>query len=404
MTDLILLGLALLGHFCLIVLVINTLHGSGVKIPHLELLTVAGLVAIGMATSVVGWKAITQPDGTWHWALQIYGVACFLVGLIGFPLATLAVVYRKLPHGVQGASEVLELNSSDQAHKPEREKWIGDGHHSWILKLPGNQALKPTFEDWVVELQGLPDECAGLRILHLTDLHIAPCFERSFFEAVLDSAQRLEPDLVLLTGDIVEHPDAIEWIAPLLSRVKGRLGQFAILGNHDLLYGEDLVREAVAQSGFEDIDGRWVTVEDAGRVLALGGTSAPWGPTLDQTGLPRADVRIVLSHTPDLFYRIANWNSVDLMLCGHNHGGQVRLPVVGPILMPSRYSRRFDRGFFRRGRTLMYVSRGLGAKHPLRWNCPPEISQLVLQTARADIQGQSYPSAHESRITEPTSV
>ena len=68
------------------------------------------------------------------------------------------------------------------------------------------------------------------------------------------------------------------------------------------------------------------------------------------------------------------------MLSGHNHGGQIRLPFVGPVFMPSRYSRRFDRGFFRQNGTLLYVNEGVGGKHPVRYGCPPEVSRLVLRT------------------------
>ena len=96
--------------------------------------------------------------------------------------------------------------------------------------------------------------------------------------------------------------------------------------------------------------------------------------------MPAADFRLLLSHSPDLFYKAQRWG-VDLMLSGHNHGGQIRLPLVGPVFMPSRYSRRFDRGFFRRMGTLMYVNEGVGGKHPVRYGCPPEVSRLVLRAA-----------------------
>ena len=69
------------------------------------------------------------------------------------------------------------------------------------------------------------------------------------------------------------------------------------------------------------------------------------------------------------------------MFSGHNHGGQIRLPLVGPVFMPSRYSRRFDRGFFRIGRTLLYVSEGVAGKHPVRYGCLPEISRFVLHAS-----------------------
>ena len=102
------------------------------------------------------------------------------------------------------------------------------------------------------------------------------------------------------------------------------------------------------QAGFETLEGRWTTVDVDGTTLAIGGTSAPWGPDVDPNACPPADFRILLSHSPDRFYRAARWG-IDLMFSGHNHGGQIRLPLVGAVFMPSVYSRRFDRGFFRRG-------------------------------------------------------
>ncbi len=87
-----------------------------------------------------------------------------------------------------------------------------------------------------------------------------------------------------------------------------------------------------------------------------------------------------MSHTPDRFYRAARWD-INLMLSGHNHGGQIRLPFVGAVFMPSLYSRRFDRGFFRRNHTLMYVSEGIAGKHPVRYGCTPELTRFVLRVA-----------------------
>jgi predicted MPP superfamily phosphohydrolase len=73
------------------------------------------------------------------------------------------------------------------------------------------------------------------------------------------------------------------------------------------------------------------------------------------------------------------------MLSGHNHGGQVRLPWIGPLFMPSLYSRHFDRGFFRAGATLLYVGQGLAGEHPIRYGgCQPELTRLVLRVAEPD--------------------
>ncbi len=117
--------------------------------------------------------------------------------------------------------------------------------------------------------------------------------------------------------------------------------------------------------------------------------------------MPPADFRILLSHSPDLFYKAQGWG-VDLMLSGHNHGGQIRLPLVGPVFMPSRYSRRFDRGFFRQNGTLMYVNEGVGGKHPVRYGCPPEVSRMVLRVAAGtrELIGNSVFSAKSQALEQ----
>src|SRR5262249_33299526 len=160
-----------------------------------------------------------------------------------------------------------------------------------------------------------------------------------------------DADLVALTGDLVDHDAVIDWIEPVLSRLRGRFGTFAILGNHDRSHHPRKIRRAFERAGFDDIEGRWTLLDVRGFALAVGGTAYPWGPALDPTAMPAADFRFLLSHSPDQFPRAARWG-VDLVLAGHNHGGQVRFPFLGPAFMPSLYSRRFDRGFFRSGATL----------------------------------------------------
>jgi predicted MPP superfamily phosphohydrolase len=193
--------------------------------------------------------------------------------------------------------------------------------------------------------------------------------------------------LVLLTGDIIEDARVIPWIEPLLSPLEARLGKFAILGNHDEQHQPEIIIRELERAGFDTLEGRWTKISQDGTTIAVGGTAAPWGPDLDPRALPPADFRIVLSHSPDRLYRVAQWG-VDLMFAGHNHGGQIRLPLAGAILMPSRYSRRFDRGFFRHGRTLLYVSQGIAGAHPVRYGCPPELTRFVLRSVgAADLEG-----------------
>jgi hypothetical protein len=87
--------------------------------------------------------------------------------------------------------------------------------------------------------------------------------------------------------------------------------------------------------------------------------------------------RVLLSHTPDHF-AWARRQGVDVMLAGHNHGGQIVLPVIGPVFGPSRHGVRYAGGAFWEDPTLLYVSRGLSGRRPLRFNCPPELTRLIL--------------------------
>ncbi len=195
----------------------------------------------------------------------------------------------------------------------------------------------------------------------------------------MDACLEWRADLVLVTGDLVDADEAVAWIEPVLAPLEGRLGKYAILGNHDVEHGPQRVMTALEDAGFSSLEGRWCVLEHAGARLAIGGTSAPWGPALAADLVPPADFRILLSHSPDQFYKARDWG-VELMLSGHNHGGQIRLPAFGPLFMPSVYSRRFDRGFFRAGQTLLHVSEGVAGKHPYRYGCPPEVSCFVLRT------------------------
>ena len=186
------------------------------------------------------------------------------------------------------------------------------------------------------------------------------------------------------TGDLIDDMNTVPWTASVLGQVRGRHGQFSVLGNHDYRHQPELIRAALADAGFQDLEGRWTQLHvpggpaDRPGEIALGGTAFPWGPVPPMDPPPRADLRILLAHSPDLFPRAAR-AGIELVLSGHTHGGQIRLPIIGPIAMPSRFSRHYDRGFFQSDQTLMFVHQGLGANHPIRYGCPPEIITLRLR-------------------------
>lgn len=364
-----------LGHVALFVLLFNMAHGLGHRAGPLGRVKAGVLVLFLAVSGVVAWESWNGAIESWSWPSLAYGAVCLATGLLFFPAATAYLHHRPRPRGVRGRSETLDLAGAHGF-----QALTGTGPYAWLLRIPGNESFRLCKAEWDVTIPRLPAGLDGLSILHLSDLHLAPSFDRRFFEAVIDEAAAMPSDLVVFTGDLVDDDEAAGWVVPLLSRLHGRLGNYAILGNHDVEHDPDLLRSRLVEAGFTDLEGRWATVDAGGMRIALGGTSHPWGPDLPWEDAPAADLRMLLSHAPDLFYR-AERAGFDLMLSGHNHGGQVRLPFVGPVFMPSRYSRRFDRGFFRKGSLTLHVSQGVAGKHPVRFGCLPEIGRLVLRSA-----------------------
>ena len=153
----------------------------------------------------------------------------------------------------------------------------------------------------------------------------------------------------------------------------------AILGNHDAYHGPGLVRAELEKCGYAVLGADTKEVTIRGARCEFTGYETPWFPA---PGTPPAGgFRICVSHSPDGF-PWAQSHGFDLILAGHVHGGQVRVPIIGSIFVPSRYGRRYDMGVFEKNGTVMVVGRGLSGKEPLRFRCNPQVIRIVLK-ARA---------------------
>jgi predicted MPP superfamily phosphohydrolase len=199
--------------------------------------------------------------------------------------------------------------------------------------------------------------------------------------------------LVLVTGDICEAAHFISWVEDVLGPVESRLGKFFVLGNHDLrTHDVPRLRAALAHVGFTDLSGVWKEIPADGARIVLGGDERPWlGEPLDPHQAPPRlpdvrELRLVLLHTPDRL-SVARAADADLVLAGHTHGGQIRMPWIGAIVCPSWYGMRYDAGWFHFPPTSMYVGRGLSGLTPLRVNCRPELTRLVLRRPGATSSG-----------------
>lgn len=364
---------AAIGHLCHFILLINVASSLGYPESMMDRVRFWIFVTLWISSGALLWMHLKDPFWNWPWPLRSYAILCVFSGAVGLPVLSLYLAKRKRPDGITGSTLLIDLALAEG-----HNALIGGGPHHWLLRLPGHESFRLCLRDWEVTVPGLPASLDGLQIVQLSDFHFARSFERRFFERVIDRCREWTADLLFVTGDLVEHDDVIEWIEPVLSPLEARLGKFAVLGNHDYQHRTQDVERRLALAGFVVLEGRWTTVSVARSTIAIGGTSAPWGPAIDPLAAPTADLRILLSHSPDLLYRARQWG-VNLMFSGHNHGGQIRLPLVGAVFVPSRYSRRFDRGFFRSNGTLLYVNEGIAGKHPVRYGCPPEITRFVLR-------------------------
>ncbi len=252
-----------------------------------------------------------------------------------------------------------------------------------LTYIPGNQVLELEVNTKELRLARLPAKLHDFTIAHISDLHISGQFSSAFYERVVEEVNAMQADLVVVTGDILESKHCLDWIPHTLGRLHCENGVFFILGNHDLRIGDtQALRNRLENAGLIDLGGKSRVLNIRGTNLFLAGNERPWFeplPVIDQHA-QTADFRLLLSHTPDQI-DWARKHDFDLMLAGHTHGGQIRLPWTGPIVAPSRYDARFASGLFHLPPTLLHVSRGVSGIQPLRLNCRPEISRLVLQSA-----------------------
>lgn len=277
-------------------------------------------------------------------------------------------------------SRLIDLRSDPELRW--RENLIQrKGKYHRLASLPGNEQFTIDVSTKSYCLPDIPAEWNGLSIVHLTDFHFLGGLSRRYFEIVCELASSLQPDIFVFTGDVLDKQELVNWIPETLGKLKAPLGQYFVLGNHDWYHDPAATRREFVRNGWIDLASRFVSVPHrhaSGSPLVLCGDETPWmGTHPDMSDAPAGAFQILLSHTPDNI-AWARDNRMHLMLAGHTHGGQIRLPVLGPIYSPSYYGCRFASGVFWLEPTLMYVSRGVSGKQPIRYNCPPEVTKLVL--------------------------
>lgn len=269
-----------------------------------------------------------------------------------------------------GEPEVIRLR---KAHLPYILQKLGLHNDVYDIEITRHEIF----------IDDLPREFDGYRIAFLTDTHVAGFVRRAFYREIVAQVNRFQPDLILLGGDFVTWNRHIPLMAEeLLSDLKARDGMLSILGNHDYWAGGDEVKAAMSAKGVRFIINDSVTIRRDGAELPVFGVDEMYRgePDIEAafSRVNRSGPRIGVTHHPDLIDELAD-RRIDLVVCGHTHGGQIRFPFFGAIVVPSKHESRYASGFHRVGGALMYVSRGIGAIPPIRILCRPEIATFVLR-------------------------
>ncbi len=253
-------------------------------------------------------------------------------------------------------------------------------------------APDPEITETDIFLDRLPAAYDDLRVVHLTDIHHSLYTPIEDVERAVYLANQLRPDLVALTGDYVTLSTSFIWpVAQALGKLRAGLGVFAVLGNHDFSADAPEMTRALRAQRIQVLRNSRIALRRRSNLLWIAGVDDLWWRAADFNaalhGVPAHDPKILLCHNP-IGIREAADHGVDLVLSGHTHGGQVKLPVVGTVFGRSKLGERFVEGWNRLDGTQIYISRGIGkVLVPVRLGCPPEIACLRLRRT---------PSTHRS--------
>lgn len=381
-----LLSVALIGHFAITVWLFNRLHALAMprtllKALERSLLLVSAALLLLVVASWWRWGSgprwISQPASFGELLWTAYSVATWLAAAVSVPIWLLPkLVAPPCPALISNDTAVIDV-AARLGFQP-----VHGVQARWLMKVPGNQLLQVAVQQKTVRLRMLPEPLSGLTIAHLSDLHMTGEIGEEYYQAVVGETNALNPDLILITGDILEKERCFGWVPSTFGRLKSRLGTYFILGNHEYrLPDPQRLRQLLEDQGLIDLGSRCEVMSVGGCRLLLAGNERPWFgkfPEVPPRSTNHAEFRMLLSHTPDQL-EWARSHDFDLMVAGHNHGGQIRLPYLGALITPSLYGYRYAGGLFHEPPTLLHVSRGLGGIHPIRLNCPPELALLELQ-------------------------
>ena len=260
------------------------------------------------------------------------------------------------------------------------------GNWSKKAQLALDEANSLSLEHVEIALKRLPKKLDGFRIIQLSDTHHSPFTSLDHIKRAVKVANRLKPDMFVLTGDYVSHER--EYIAPVaavLGKLRAKHGVHACLGNHDHWTDAGLVTHLFRGEGLNVLINEGFRFETRRGSFWLAGVD---DHMVGKTDVPASlkgsfpdEMKLLLAHNPIIFREAARYG-VDLTLSGHTHGGQIKLRSAVKDEKRILPRRRLKAGLHSRRKSQIYITRGIGTVVvPMRYQCPPEISLLELRTA-----------------------
>ncbi len=282
-------------------------------------------------------------------------------------------------------------------------KWSAVTGLTSVMALSGHAVAKAYQSPTLHEFDVVHPLLAGLRedftAIHITDFHFGLFFGAEELESLVQRVNGIDADILFVTGDVFHSPfSPAEMAPPILRQLRPRrLGNYAVLGNHDFYAGEQRSVKCIEKSGLILLRNQWITFKEGSTEIHVGGMDDPkvnwlWGAQFPNfpavmAGAPdRNGFRILLSHRPSVL-PLAARAGINLILSGHIHGGQIILPYPGADrgVSVARIVSPYTHGWYSEGRCRMYLNRGVGLTFvPLRINCPSEIAVFRLKPGQDD--------------------
>jgi predicted MPP superfamily phosphohydrolase len=257
----------------------------------------------------------------------------------------------------------------------------------WAFLVGPNRLV--THEE-TIAIDEWPKELDGLKIAVLSDIHVGGWFiDDQKLRLIIERTNQLQPEMIVILGDYMSGDSSTsdrvepEVFGAVLKDLRAPLGVYSVLGNHDWWWDGLRVRRGLESNGIKVLENEVLEVKGRGSSVWLAGLADLWTrpQRVEQTieKIPTDQPIIALTHNPDIFPSVPE--RVRLMLAGHTHGGQVRFPIIGTVIEPSKFGQRFVRGHVFENNHHLFVTTGIGTSIlPVRFGVPPEIVLLTVRS------------------------